>query len=356
MTPVSRRSFLQAATLGAASLGRFPLAARARQGAQAAPVPSAAAAGRTLKLGLIGCGWYGMVDVKAAFKVGGVEVIGVCDVDSEHLAQSRRRDREDCRAARPRTFKHYADLLALPGLDAVIIATPPQWHALQLIAASSAASTSTARSRSPTTSARAGPWSTPWREAAASCRSASSAGRARRSRPCGSTSARAGRENRLRRGEDPLHGRHEGPDAAGAARLARLGPLVRPRAHDSLQPAGRPHELAAGEDHRARPPRGLGHPPHRRGAHDPGRGHAEVGLGHRRPLRTPRQDHHAGRADGALRIRDVPADVATPDLGRGGVHARGLQRHLLLRREGDDLRHRRPLGHDPEGQDQPSAR
>lgn len=37
---------------------------------------------RTLKLGLIGCGWYGLVDVEAAFKVGGVEVLAVCDVDS----------------------------------------------------------------------------------------------------------------------------------------------------------------------------------------------------------------------------------------------------------------------------------
>jgi len=43
---------------------------------------------RKIKLGLIGCGWYGMVDVKAAFEVGGVEVIALCDVDSEHLSQS----------------------------------------------------------------------------------------------------------------------------------------------------------------------------------------------------------------------------------------------------------------------------
>ncbi|MGB2862019.1 MAG: hypothetical protein WBC05_01730, partial [Sedimentisphaerales bacterium] len=43
-------------------------------------------AGKTkLKTGLIGCGWYGMVDVKAAFKVGGVEIIALCDIDSEHL-------------------------------------------------------------------------------------------------------------------------------------------------------------------------------------------------------------------------------------------------------------------------------
>ena len=43
---------------------------------------------KTLKMGVIGVGWYGMVDAKAALKVGGVEVTAVCDVDSEHLAKA----------------------------------------------------------------------------------------------------------------------------------------------------------------------------------------------------------------------------------------------------------------------------
>ena len=126
MSPISRRSFLQAATLGAASLGPFALDANARQAAPAPP------AGRTLKLGLIGCGWYGMVDVGAAFKAGGVEISAVCDVDSEHLNQAADKI-ATMQAGRPRTFKQYRELLDVPGLDAVIIATPPHWHALQLI-------------------------------------------------------------------------------------------------------------------------------------------------------------------------------------------------------------------------------
>ena len=132
MTRLSRRSFLQAATLSGAAIGRVPLASQAGQRVQAAQVPSAASTGRTLKLGLIGCGWYGMVDVNAAFKAGGAEVIGVCDVDTAHLAQAADAIGK-LQAARPRTFKHHSDLLALPGLDAVIVASPPQWHALQLI-------------------------------------------------------------------------------------------------------------------------------------------------------------------------------------------------------------------------------
>ncbi len=40
---------------------------------------------KKLRIGLIGAGWYGMVITRAALKVGGVEVTGICDVDSEHL-------------------------------------------------------------------------------------------------------------------------------------------------------------------------------------------------------------------------------------------------------------------------------
>jgi predicted dehydrogenase len=37
--------------------------------------------------------------------------------------------------SRPRTFKLYGDLLETPGLNAVMIATPPHWHALPFRAA-----------------------------------------------------------------------------------------------------------------------------------------------------------------------------------------------------------------------------
>jgi len=63
-----------------------------------------------LKTGLIGCGWYGMVDVKAAFKVGGVEIVAVCDIDSEHLNKSAD-EIEKIQGSRPRTFKSYNKLL-----------------------------------------------------------------------------------------------------------------------------------------------------------------------------------------------------------------------------------------------------
>jgi predicted dehydrogenase len=120
MNPISRRRFLEASTLGATLVSSLPA------------VLQAAEPDRKLKLGLIGCGWYGMVNVEAAFKVGGVEVLALCDVDSEHLEQSARKV-EALQGSRPKTFKLHRDLLAVEGLDAVIIASPPHWHALHLL-------------------------------------------------------------------------------------------------------------------------------------------------------------------------------------------------------------------------------
>lgn len=122
MKHITRRHFLQSAALGAAALGQLPASLGAVE------------TGRKLRMGLIGCGGYGMANVRAAFKVGGVEMVAICDVDSEHLKQ-RAADIEKLQGKRPQTFKLYQDLLEMPELEAVIIATPPQWHALQLIAA-----------------------------------------------------------------------------------------------------------------------------------------------------------------------------------------------------------------------------
>ncbi len=87
-----------------------------------------------LKIGVIGCGWYGMVIAKAALSVGGVEVVSVCDVDMEHLINSAS-EIEKLQGSRPRTYKDYREMVEHPGLQAVLIGSPPHWHALHFIAA-----------------------------------------------------------------------------------------------------------------------------------------------------------------------------------------------------------------------------
>ncbi len=123
MKKINRRDFLGAAVGGSLAMSGILGQAKASE----ADEPK-------IRFGVIGCGNYGMADIRAAFKVGGVEVIAVCDVDSEHLKDCADKV-EQSQGSRPRTFKHYGDLLETPGLDAVIIATPPQWHALPFIAA-----------------------------------------------------------------------------------------------------------------------------------------------------------------------------------------------------------------------------
>ena len=103
-------------------------------GALGAPLLLGEQSGETVKVGVIGCGWWGGVDVNAALKAGGVSIVAVADVDSDHL-KSFAADVEKKQGSQPKTFKDYRELLDHPGLEAVIIATPPHWHALPFIAA-----------------------------------------------------------------------------------------------------------------------------------------------------------------------------------------------------------------------------
>ncbi len=122
MAKLNRREFLGTAVAGAV----------AAPGVMAAAAESPAE--KKLRLGLIGCGWYGMVDVQAALKAGGVEIVAICDVDGDHLKASADKV-EQLQTKRPATHKLYEEMLKAGGMDAVIIASPPHWHALQFIAA-----------------------------------------------------------------------------------------------------------------------------------------------------------------------------------------------------------------------------
>jgi predicted dehydrogenase len=96
----------------------------------------AAPSSKPRRVGLIGCGWYGKCDLLQLLNVEPVEVVSLCDVDSQLLAESA-----DLFAARqesqqrPRTYANYRDMLAERDLDIVLIATPDHWHALPMIAA-----------------------------------------------------------------------------------------------------------------------------------------------------------------------------------------------------------------------------
>ena len=88
------------------------------------------------RVGLIGCGWYGKVDLLRLIQVAPVEVVSLCDVDKQLLAgaveivSTRQASKK-----KPRTYSDYREMLKEKDLDLVLIGTPDHWHALPMIAA-----------------------------------------------------------------------------------------------------------------------------------------------------------------------------------------------------------------------------
>src|SRR5258708_12041058 len=86
---------------------------------------------RPKRVGLIGTGWYGKADLLRLIQVAPVEVVSLCDVDKQMLAEAA-----DIVASRqlskkkPRTYHDYREMLKEKDLDVVLIATPDHWHAL----------------------------------------------------------------------------------------------------------------------------------------------------------------------------------------------------------------------------------
>jgi predicted dehydrogenase len=119
---MNRRTFLQASAAAGASLS--------------AVAASAGDPRKTLRAGVIGCGWYGMVNCRHLISQGGkqVEVTALCDVDSRHLRDAAE-EVEKRTGRRPQTFSDFRTMLKPRNLDIVIVGTPDHWHALPMIAA-----------------------------------------------------------------------------------------------------------------------------------------------------------------------------------------------------------------------------
>src|SRR4051794_34633375 len=91
---------------------------------------------KPLRVGLIGCGWYGKSDLLRFIQVAPVEVISLCDVDKRMLAEAAEvvAGRQASKK-KPRTYSDYRQMLKERDLDVVVVGTPDHWHALPVIAA-----------------------------------------------------------------------------------------------------------------------------------------------------------------------------------------------------------------------------
>lgn len=91
---------------------------------------------RKPRVGLIGCGWYGKCDLFRLIQVAPVEVVSLCDVDKNMLAEAAELiSQRQASKKKPRTYGDYRAMLKEKDLDVVLIATPDHWHALPMIAA-----------------------------------------------------------------------------------------------------------------------------------------------------------------------------------------------------------------------------
>lgn len=119
----TRREFLKSTAI--AALAAPAIVPGSALGADGAVPPS-----ERIRLGLIGCGHMGKYNLSACAQHPDVVVTAACDVDENRREATVERYKASCKG-----FRDYREMLQHKDLDAVIIATPPHWHALQAIAA-----------------------------------------------------------------------------------------------------------------------------------------------------------------------------------------------------------------------------
>jgi predicted dehydrogenase len=103
-------------------------------GAMVAPMPLFAA-DEKIKLAILGTGWWGTdILLRSVVNISHFEVVALCDIDSVALKNAATVV-VDAGGKEPRLFASYQEMYEMPGLQAVAIATPTHWHALQFIAA-----------------------------------------------------------------------------------------------------------------------------------------------------------------------------------------------------------------------------
>jgi predicted dehydrogenase len=123
---MTRRALLQSATASAAAAG-FPRFVRA----SALGAPGGPSANERLTVAHIGVGGMGthhLRDMVRRMQAGQVQIAAVCDVDERRLAKA-----SETAGPQADVYRDYRYILERPDIDAVVIATPDHWHAVQMV-------------------------------------------------------------------------------------------------------------------------------------------------------------------------------------------------------------------------------
>lgn len=130
----SRRNFLKTAAIAGAAPFILP------SGLLGAEAP-----GKRITIGFIGTGKQGLGLLRACLPRSDVQVVAVSDVDTTRREHAKKlveteyaKDTKSGQFKGCETFNDFRDLLARKDIDAVVIATPDHWHALNAIAAANA--------------------------------------------------------------------------------------------------------------------------------------------------------------------------------------------------------------------------
>ncbi len=123
---MKRRDLLKRAALGAGSVaaataGDLALAAGAQDARKAAPSDR-------IRVGMIGVGAFGATNQRDFAANPDVDIVAVCDVWKDNLDKA-----VAATGGKARPFTDYRQLLDQRDIDAVVVTTPEQWHAIMAI-------------------------------------------------------------------------------------------------------------------------------------------------------------------------------------------------------------------------------
>ena len=91
---------------------------------------------KVYRVALIGTGWYGKSDLFRLIQVSPVNVVALCDVDKNMLAEAGALVSKRQKSGKvPALYSDYRKMLSENELDIVLIGSPDHWHALMAIGA-----------------------------------------------------------------------------------------------------------------------------------------------------------------------------------------------------------------------------
>lgn len=119
----SRRNFLKKMAIGTVAIHSAPSLLSAAGSKRSNEAKRSVSPNSYINIALIGKGGMGTSNVQVALSVGGMKLVGVCDLYDKRLSEAKAQWGNDIFVT-----KDFREILSRENLDAVIIATPDHWH------------------------------------------------------------------------------------------------------------------------------------------------------------------------------------------------------------------------------------